>query len=243
MSDESAGPPEAPEAWKWVASLHHHFQANREYFMKPAVWAALLLSAGLGYVISGHEYGERLQTAKERGDFLNEQLSAYKDRLQGASPDQAAKQLTDLSTKVADLNKIISDITRVKTKSPLSQDQKSKLRTAINNHWKNGMAWQDVYTASNSDDTSSKFVNELIGIFSANHLNLVNQGYSFTGSDEKGVVIYLIDPKRPTAQAAAFMAILNDAGIPYMLGKPWVPRGAWAPMSQVGFQVFVGPDS
>ena len=69
----------------------------------PAVTAArwaIFIGIGLGFAvgfgIATYVWSERLSTLKERVDL-------YKDRLQGASPDEAAKQITELKTQVAAL--------------------------------------------------------------------------------------------------------------------------------------------
>ena len=235
--------PEAPEWWKWVLWLWHHLRINRNDFMRGPVLAALVLVAAVSYWLAGHQDKERLDLATDRVNFLDDQLSAYRDRLQGATPDQAAKQLASLNTRVVELNKVIDDMRRIKTKSPLTESQKLKLREETINYSKAGVPWQDVYVGASNDETSYNFESNLLDIFGESHLNLIAAGFSFVRSNEKGIVLYLIDPQHPTKQAEAFMDMLRGADIPFMVGLPWVPKGAWIPFSAVGFQIFICPDS
>jgi hypothetical protein len=96
--------PEAPEAAKWAAFIHHHLNANREVFMKPPVWAAILIAGGLAYYFGSHNQQELLAVKEERNSFLTDQLNAYKERLRGATPDQAAQQISLLENNLKKAN-------------------------------------------------------------------------------------------------------------------------------------------
>jgi hypothetical protein len=100
--------PEAPDMARWVVWAHHHLKANREALMKPPVWF-LAAAIGLGaYYFGSHNEHELVGLKDERISFLSDQLSAYKERLRGASPDQAAQQISLLENNLKKANDQIS---------------------------------------------------------------------------------------------------------------------------------------
>ncbi len=97
---EAIEAPETPEAFKWIPFAWHHARSSREALMKPAVWGAIALFAFLAYRYGSNESGELVKVKDERISFLNDQLGAYKDRLKGATPDEAAKQIREMQDKL-----------------------------------------------------------------------------------------------------------------------------------------------
>ena len=93
-------PPEAPEGIKLVRWAVHHVRENAEVLIKGPVIVAVLLVAGAAYYFGKSVSSEEISVQKERISFLGDQVSAYKDRLQGATPDQAAKQIASLQNRV-----------------------------------------------------------------------------------------------------------------------------------------------
>jgi hypothetical protein len=102
MEDKVTGTPEppVPEWVQYIVWAWHHSGQNREALMKPPVLVAYVVIAFCAYWFGSSRSSEELSVKNERIAFLNEQIAAYKDRLQGASPDQAAKQLVTLQSKL-----------------------------------------------------------------------------------------------------------------------------------------------
>src|SRR5271170_5484867 len=99
MPEESSMPtdsPEAPDFAKGVIWAWHHIRQNWEALMRLPVVIALVAVGVAAYFSGASRSSEELSVKNERIAFLNDQIAAYKDRLQGASPDQAAKQFAIL---------------------------------------------------------------------------------------------------------------------------------------------------
>jgi hypothetical protein len=86
-----------------VTSVHAwqaHIKDNWKAFIKPPILATVIIIAGLAYNFGVSRGSEVNGIKDERITFLNDQLTAYKDRLQGASPDEAAKQVSELRSQL-----------------------------------------------------------------------------------------------------------------------------------------------
>ena len=117
--DIESKPPEAPEAPDWAKSalwLWHHSQQHREALLKPPVLLAFAIIAAIFYYFGSSRNGEQLDIKNERIGFLNDQVNAYKDRLQGATPDQAAKQIVTLQDRLQASEK------KLQESFPITQD-------------------------------------------------------------------------------------------------------------------------
>ena len=102
MPDSQGTPetPEAPDQVKTLLWLWHHTREHREALMKPPVLVAYIVLACAAYWFGASRNSEEIAVKNERLTFANEQLAAYKDRLQGASPDQAAKEIASLRERL-----------------------------------------------------------------------------------------------------------------------------------------------
>jgi hypothetical protein len=108
MSEQSPpSAPEEPQLPQWAVNLawvQHHIRTNWEALVKPPVIIVFLLVAVAGYYVGLSRSSEAIGIKDERISFCNEQVSAYRDRLQGATPDQAAKQIATLEKKIQQLS-------------------------------------------------------------------------------------------------------------------------------------------
>jgi hypothetical protein len=104
---ELPGIPETPESAKWAAWILHHFRQERDTMKGAPVFFLAVAAIGilLGYLVSAARFEDRTTTAEQRVQLANEQVTAYKEKLQGASPDQAAKQIEGLQTRLEALSK------------------------------------------------------------------------------------------------------------------------------------------
>lgn len=62
-----------------------------------------LIFGGVAWAMARHQFSERLATAEERIRFKDDQIAAYKDKLQGATPDEAAGRIAALEARLQKL--------------------------------------------------------------------------------------------------------------------------------------------
>src|SRR5450755_3417080 len=87
---------ETPESVKLLGWLTRWGRSNWEALVKPPVLTSIVIFFGLGYFASRYQAIERHDLDHEHISFLQDQITAYKDRLQGATPDEAAKRFSTL---------------------------------------------------------------------------------------------------------------------------------------------------
>jgi hypothetical protein len=210
MSDSipSVEPPDPPEWAKGIVWLWHHSQKHREALMKPPVLLAFAFIAAGAYLYGASRNSEQLAVKDERINFLNDQLAAYKDRLQGATPDQAAKQMVALQTQ---LQAYVKKFDTLFPEGPrtLKEDQIKILISHKDEMLKFGKPLQ-IYTGIVGDSTG--YAQEFSDFFKSQ--NIPADGpipYPCTG--ERGVLVGLKDVSRPSNEAKVFRKILEDAQI------------------------------
>jgi hypothetical protein len=102
MSDPMPESPETPEPLRSLLWLWHHTRVHREALTRPPVLLAFAIFAAVGYWLGASHGSTEASIKDQRLAFANDQLAAYKDRLQGATPDQAAQQMTLLQKRVSE---------------------------------------------------------------------------------------------------------------------------------------------
>ena len=88
---------EAPAPPAWVKSIHwflHLLRTNWEALVKPGVLLTVVVVGSTAYWFGTMKSAEVVEVKNERIQFLNDQIIAYKDRLQGATPDEAARRFS-----------------------------------------------------------------------------------------------------------------------------------------------------
>jgi hypothetical protein len=81
---------------------------------------SVLLVGGAVWWLAGLRYSARIEGLEERNKYLGEQLVGYKEKLSGATPDEAKARLDALEAKVLSLGP-----------RRLTADQQSRLRDAL----------------------------------------------------------------------------------------------------------------
>jgi hypothetical protein len=72
----------------------------------------MLIGVAATYFIISARYDERLSTAEDRVKLAHEHVAAYKDKLQGASPDEAASQIKSLQASLSVMSDHFTEVTR-----------------------------------------------------------------------------------------------------------------------------------
>jgi len=128
---DAVEPPEAPETAKWLSWCWHHLHQNWMQLVKPVVLAAIVIAGLAGYQFGNSKSEDLLKLKDERAGFLGDQIAAYKDRLQGASPDQAAGQIAGLKKDFLDsegrVQALISELDKFKESSKVLSDRVENL--------------------------------------------------------------------------------------------------------------------
>jgi hypothetical protein len=125
---------EAPETPGWVQTIHwlqHQISINWHILKRPPILALFFITAGFAYFFGITRESEIVRIQQERISLLAQELSEYKDRLQGATPDQAAKEISDLRNRA---NIADEKLHRLMPETPrrLKEKQKEYLLTRLN---------------------------------------------------------------------------------------------------------------
>jgi hypothetical protein len=207
--------PEAPEAAKWIQWGWHHLAKHREAFMKPPIWAALVIVAAVAYSLGSRSENERLGVKDERIKFLNDQIAAYKDRLKGATPDEAAKKFSDLETVIKEQKERL-DFLYPSIKRRLNQNERDILKSRADRLAKDVRSLA-IFHYPIGD--SPFYAGEFYDVFQELHIAVPFFQSVDCEDDQRGVLVGLTDPDKPSAQALDFISILKEAGIKPMKTK------------------------
>ena len=203
------GPPEAPEWGKAIRWLHHHYLANKEVLLKPPVLFAGVVIAVLAYWAGSNHAAEQIGVKDERISFLTDELTAYKDRLEGASPDEAAKQISTLRTDLKEAERkiqlLMPDRYRHLTagQKKYISDHKDEIAKLAN------VFFVYAWTLGDSPFYALEFVQEL----QKNKIAVVGPILTVCGSSNHGVMVGLKDVDNPSQNAVKFKEILKNMGI------------------------------
>lgn len=212
MPDKPSSGPELPEAPEWaraLAWLHHHARQNWDLFVKPPVLAALLLVAVSAYYYGKSIQTEQLEIAGERISFLGDQLSAYRDRLKGATPDEAAGQIASLRQKLNDaerkLDVLMPDVSR-----ELHGWQIHRLESRRAD-LKKYVKYLNVYASTVGD--SASYALKILDTLKKIGVPAYGLILAPCIGNDSGVMVGLIDPKKPSEGARHFFEVLKYAGL------------------------------
>ncbi len=187
--------------------------------MKPPVLLAYLL-IGLGaFYFGSSRKDEEISIKNERINFLDDQIAAYKDRLQGATPDEAAKRIAALQTE---LEAYIKKFDAMFPEGPrkLNQDQLKILASHKDRMVKFGTPLE-VYSGILGDSTV--YAQDFIDFFKSQHIPVTGPANFPCYTGQRGVIVGIKDPVKPSDNATTFLQILNDANIhagPTYWGQP-----------------------
>jgi hypothetical protein len=203
---EEPPPPEWVQSARWVS---HHIKQNWEALTKPPVVISLMLVGLLGYRYGSSQSSEEISVKTERIAFLNDQIAAYKDRLQGATPDQAAKQLNTLQSKLdsteAKLQMMLPDNFR-----HLSARELELMTIKVDDLLSIGQ--QIPLYASNIGD-SLTYLNDFAAFFMDKKIPALGPFAGTCDSSERGLLVGLKDVREPSDKAKKFMEVLRFAGL------------------------------
>jgi hypothetical protein len=226
---ELPGLPDAPETPEWV-KIMRWLHAHREALMRPQVILVVLIALAAGYWFGSSRSAEQLAVRDDRISFLNDQISAYRGRLQGATPDQAAKEIRELRENLADANRKLQ---RFFPDNPrhLTADQKKFLHDT--GEGLSMLITKQLPVFSWSIGDSPRYALELVEEFRKNQINVGDPSLTACQDTERGVLVGLADANHPSADALGFIRYLEDMGL-----KP--SKTTWAkPYAGYEFDLFI----
>jgi hypothetical protein len=196
------GKPSPPPWAQTIFWIWDYVQREWQALVKLPVVVIASLAASGAYYWGSSRNAEKIEVMSERLTFANEQLAAYKDRLQGATPDEAAKQIAALRQKIQVLMpEHPRHLTEEQKKILASKaDELKALRQPI-----------IVFAWLIGDSTGYAF--DFTKIFTAQQIPTYGINLSSCESDERGVLVGLKKPNEPSPQAIQFTDILKSAGL------------------------------
>jgi hypothetical protein len=226
--------PETPPLVKYVTWAWHHIRENGEVLFKPPVVIALVIIGWVAFSYGSGRKEEELNVRNERIAFLTDQLAAYRDRLQGATPDQAAKEITALRHRleVADqkIQLFFPDAPR-----HLNQRQKEVLVSKKDEL----LAFKSpivVYAWYLGDSVG--FASDFLRLFNEEKIQAIGPVTTICEQSQRGVLIGLANhQEKPSENAARFMEILKAAELNRSYTK-W--EGTVSPPA-LDFDLFICP--
>ena len=205
--------------------------------MKPPVFVAIIIVASLGVWYGSGRSADRLDVARdnlnvanERIAFLGDQVSAYKDRLQGATPDQAAKQIAILSSNLEQANKklmlLMPDTPRTLT------DSQKQFISEHKAEFPKVLTGIPVFSWIIGD--ANTYASDFLLEFKKNSIAAFGPISSSCDSSQRGVMVGLKNPENPPVLAASFIHLLTQMGVSPKTTK-WEGEG----VSEVDFNLFI----
>jgi hypothetical protein len=200
---------------------------------KPPVLGLALVALAVGFSAGNWHRADVTEVLREKNDFLNSQLGAYKDRLQGASPDEAAKKFSTLENHIAEQDKIFKAITVTHSRT-LTAIQKDNLKNKIDRIRADIPTGLPIFSFPLGD--SVFYASDIFKFFKDNNVNVLGIFQSACDINERNLLIGVKDPHHPSDSAIDFAKNLSDSGVSTAFTT-------WADAPQnISFDIFVCPE-
>lgn len=170
----------------------------------------VFIGTGLGFVMGAgliHFVDDAAMTSKDATiQYQSEQLSDYRSALQGAQPDQAAKEVAGLRGQIDYLNARLTGTTP--PARYLTDDQKQKLTKGFS---ESDQKFDKIIIVSGGGD-SPDYAVDFETFFKG--IGIESPIIPFSCErDQRGLMVGLQNLASPSPRAAAFIKILKDAGL------------------------------
>jgi hypothetical protein len=211
MSDqpELPGIPEPPPFVQLAQWAWHHLRLNKDAFLKGPVLVALAIAGLIGWWFGNGHNEEELRIAEQRISFLGDQVAAYKERLQGATPDQAAKEIAALKGELdkanGKLQLLLPDTRRLLTESQKKYIQDHKIDFS---KYLNGLrvyAWETGDSLEYAEDFVNQFKKIIPSVIGPMEVPCDNS--------QRGVIVGLRDANNPSDDSKGFTSLLSAMGL------------------------------
>jgi len=202
--------------------------------MRAPVIVVLVAVAGAAYFAGRATRNDQHELDQQRISFLQDQITAYKDRLQGATPDQAAKRFSTLETALATANRKIGRF-MPDTKRHLTDADKAFIKTHAAELKKILPSPIELFGMSFGD--SIGYASDFSDEFKANGIQAADPIAAPCSDDQDGILVGMKDASKPPANALRFISLLTDMGM-----HPSPTRWYNAP-DDTAFDLFICPEA
>jgi hypothetical protein len=215
-SESEANEPEAPESIRHLRWATYTIRKYRADLVRPPVLAAVGIFLAVG-VYAGTLWnrselsgvGSELSVANGTIGLLTTQITAYKDKLNGKSPDEAAKQIADLEAEVsrqqAKLQILMPDVQR-----RLTDKQKSFIIDHAKD-FKEISAGAFVYSWNAGD--APLYATDFVKAFKRIGIDSGGVIETFCDDTQHGVLVGVPTVGHPSSDALRFTALLTEMGL------------------------------
>jgi hypothetical protein len=206
QSESDTQEPEAPEPVRNLRWAIFNVRKYKAELLKCPVLGACISALVLGFYAGRVWDGRELSIAGDNIRFLTNEVSSYKDKLNGASPEQAAKQIAALQSEVAQqkskLQVLMPDAQRRLT---------DRQKNFISSHAKDFKAlFQDPFIYSWSEGDAPEYANAFVQAFQQIGVNAGGIIDTACDDDQRGVLVAIAVVGHPSADAARFKDLLTQ---------------------------------
>jgi hypothetical protein len=184
--------------------IHYVLGELRVIARAPIVFAAALLILGSGiWWALDWRYSGIIANRDSEISSLQIQRDEYKDKLSGASPEQAAQRIAALEAKVKDLEP--------KPQRHLTDEQKQQLVKGLKSL---APDIQQIYIFAEAAREPTRFAAEFLQVFKEAGINPLGPISTIPNYvDETGILVGLLDPAQPSDLAKKYMDVLRSADL------------------------------
>jgi hypothetical protein len=164
--------------------------------------AIAVLAVGI-WLAMNWGYGRVIDNRDAEISYIRTQRDDYKDKLSGASPDQAAQRIAALEAKVKDIEP--------KPQRHLTDEQKAKLIAALK-----PMAadLKQIFVFAEAAREPTIFAMDFFNVFKQATLEPIGPFTSLPNySTENGILVGLVDPDKPSDLATKYIELLRSADL------------------------------
>jgi hypothetical protein len=168
-----------------------------------AFFAAVLVLAGGMWWAMDWGYGRVIANRDSEISNLKTQRDEYKDKLSGATPDQAAQRVSALEIRIRQLDP--------KPQRHLTEDQKKKLVDGLT---KLAVDIPEIAVFAEAAREPARFAVEFMDVFKKagiSPLGPISTIPNFVS--ETGILVGLIDPEKPSELANKYIEVLRSTGL------------------------------
>lgn len=188
-----------------------------------AFFVSVLLAGGLIWRTVEWHFKTRLENSASTQALLERQLADYRDKLDGATPQEARAKIEALETRV-----------NVLEGPRLTEDQKNKMRPWLSAHRGNMIH----LTQDSASASAQVFCRQVSDLFRQEGWNVRNPMVLGIGNPPKtGLALTVKDPEQMTLAQQAIASALTAAGIKFDIqkGGGGHPAGNQEPIAELLF--------
>ena len=215
-----------------IETLHQEWPVVKGAFWSFLILAVILVAVTWGFftLIHGAENAGKDATIES----LKQEVESYKDKLSGATPEEAKAKIADLQAKVTDLEaRLDVRLTRVEPRR-LTDDQRHIISTSIAGRESSGDDHGTFLETEMGCTDCSQYAAGFSASLNDAHWKIVSGGF-FGGSSTspKGVTIFTLDPANPSPEAKALADAFTAAKIPFDLKQMTRPTPQGYPVTSI----------